>query len=175
VRVIDEGGNALGVLPVVEAIRIASARGFDLVEIAPNSNPPVCKIIDYGKYNYERQKKEKLQKKHQVTMVVKEIRFNANTDKHDIEFKTRHLIQFLLDGHKVKASITYKGRMITHPEIGEKLMQEVLAKVLEVGKLESQPRMDGKLLVAYLLPDKHKIIAYKEKLAKQEAPVVENK
>lgn len=174
-RVIDEGGNALGVLPVVEAIRIASARGFDLVEIAPNSNPPVCKIIDYGKYNYERQKKEKLQKKHQVTMVVKEIRFNANTDKHDIEFKTRHLIQFLLDGHKVKASITYKGRMITHPEIGEKLMQEVLAKVLEVGKLESQPRMDGKLLVAYLLPDKHKIIAYKEKLAKQEAPVVENK
>jgi translation initiation factor IF-3 len=175
VRVIDEGGNALGVLPVVEAIRIASARGFDLVEIAPNSNPPVCKIIDYGKYNYERQKKEKLQKKHQVTMVVKEIRFNANTDKHDIEFKTRHLIQFLLDGHKVKASITYKGRMITHPEIGEKLMQEVLAKVLEVGKLESQPRMDGKLLVAYLLPDKHKIITYKEKLAKQEAPVVENK
>ena len=174
-RVIDEGGNALGVLPVVEAIRIASARGFDLVEIAPNSNPPVCKIIDYGKYNYERQKKEKLQKKHQVTMIVKEIRFNANTDKHDIEFKTRHLIQFLLDGHKVKASITYKGRMITHPEIGEKLMQEVLAKVLEVGKLESQPRMDGKLLVAYLLPDKHKTIAYKEKLAKKEAPVVENK
>jgi translation initiation factor IF-3 len=155
------------VLPTNEALRIASARGFDLVEIAPNSNPPVCKIIDYGKYNYERQKKEKLAKKNQVTMVVKEIRFNANTDKHDIEFKSRHLRQFLLEGHKVKASITYKGRMITHPEIGQKLMEQVLENVLELGKLESPPRMEGKLLIAYLLPDKHKVHAYKEKLAKQ--------
>jgi translation initiation factor IF-3 len=167
VRVIDEDGNSLGVLPTNEALRIASARGFDLVEIAPNSNPPVCKIINYGKYNYERQKKEKLVKKNQVTMVVKEIRFNANTDKHDFEFKSRHLRQFLLDGHKVKASITYKGRMITHPEIGQKLMEQVLENVLELGKLESNPRMEGKLLIAYLLPDKHKIQAYKEKLAKQ--------
>jgi len=172
VRVVDEDGNALGILPVYEAIRIASARGFDLVEIAPNSNPPVCKIIDYGKFNYERQKKEKLQKKHQVTMNVKEIRFNANTDKHDIDFKTRHLKQFLLEGHKVKASITYKGRMITHPEIGEKLMQEVLAKVLEVGKLESPPKMDGKLLIAFILPDKQKINSYKEKLSKQESGAI---
>ncbi len=166
-RVIDEDGNSLGVLPTHEALRIASARGFDLVEIAPNSNPPVCKIINYGKYNYERQKKEKLVKKNQVTMVVKEIRFNANTDKHDIEFKSRHLRQFLIEGHKVKASITYKGRMITHPEIGQKLMAQVLENVLELGKLESNPRMEGKLLIAYLLPDKHKIQAYKEKLAKQ--------
>jgi translation initiation factor IF-3 len=101
-------------------------------------------------------------------MNVKEIRFNANTDKHDIDFKTRHLKQFLLDGHKVKASVTYKGRMITHPEIGEKLMQEILANVLEVGKLESPPRMDGKLLIAFILPDKQRILAYKDKLAKQE-------
>lgn len=154
-------------MPTNEALRIASARGFDLVEIAPNSNPPVCKIIDYGKFNYERQKKEKLAKKNQVTMVVKEIRFNANTDTHDIEFKSRHLRQFLLEGHKVKASITYKGRMITHPEIGQKLMEQVLENVLELGKLESPPRMEGKLLIAYLLPDKHKVQAYKEKLAKQ--------
>ncbi len=166
-RVIDEDGNSLGVLPTNEALRIASGRGLDLVEIAPNSNPPVCKIINYGKYNYERQKKEKLVKKNQVTMVVKEIRFNANTDKHDIEFKSRHLRQFLIEGHKVKASITYKGRMITHPEIGQKLMEQVLENVLELGKLESTPRMEGKLLIAYLLPDKHKIQAYKEKLAKQ--------
>ncbi len=153
-------------MPTSEALRIAAARGFDLVEIAPNSSPPVAKIIDYGKYNYERQKKEKLAKKNQVTMNVKEIRYNANTDKHDLEFKSRHLRQFLLDGHKVKASITYKGRMITHPEIGQKLMQEVLDRVLELGKLESNPRMEGKLLIAYLLPDKNKIQVYKDKLAK---------
>ncbi|HEY5536783.1 MAG TPA: translation initiation factor IF-3 [Ignavibacteria bacterium] len=163
----DEDGNSLGVLPTNEALRIAIARGFDLVEIAPNSSPPVAKIIDYGKYNYERQKKDKLAKKNQVTMNVKEIRYNANTDTHDFEFKSRHLRQFLLDGHKVKASITYKGRMITHPEIGQKLMQEVLERVLELGKLESNPRMEGKLLIAYILPDKNKIQLYKEKLAKQ--------
>jgi len=163
VRVIDDEGNSLGVLPINEAIRIATARGFDLVEIAPGSKPPVCKVIDYGKYNYERHKKEKLQKKHSATMNVKEIRFNANTDKHDLEFKSRHLKQFLLEGHKVKASITFKGRMITHPEIGEKLMEEVLSRLLDVGKLESPQRMEGKMLIAYLLPDKHKIQAYKDK------------
>ena len=164
-----------GVLPTNEALRIAIARGFDLVEIAPNSSPPVAKIIDYGKYNYERQKKDKLAKKNQVTMNVKEIRYNANTDTHDFEFKSRHLRQFLLDGHKVKASITYKGRMITHPEIGQKLMQEVLERVLELGKLESNPRMEGKLLIAYILPDKNKIQLYKEKLAKQTSEEKKNK
>jgi translation initiation factor IF-3 len=135
-----------------------------LVEVSPNAKPPVCKICDYGKFNFERHKKEKLQKKHQSVMTIKEIRFSANTDKHDTEFKCRHLKQFLLDGHKIKVTVIYKGRMITHPEIGQKLMEEILSKILEVGKLESSPRMEGKFFIAYLIPDKNKITAYKEKL-----------
>ena len=142
------------------------SRGLDLVEISPNARPPVCKIADYGKYNYERQKKEKLTKKNQTVVTIKEIRFNANTDTHDIEFKTKHLKQFLIDGHKVKADVVFKGRMITHPEIGRKLMDEVLAELMEIGKLESPPKMEGKMLVAYLVPDKNKLVTYKAKQAK---------
>lgn len=145
-----------------EALQIAGARGLDLVEISPNSKPPVCKVVDYGKFNYERQKKEKLAKKHQHVMHIKEIRFNPNTDKHDIDFKTKHLRQFLIEGHKVKAYIMFKGRMITHPEIGKKLMEEIVEKLNDIGKLESPPKMEGKQLFAYFLPDKHKIHLYKE-------------
>jgi translation initiation factor IF-3 len=149
-----------------EALRLAISRNLDLVEIAPNSKPPVCKIINYGKYNYERQKKEKTQKKNQNVMTVKEIRFNANTDSHDIDFKTKHLRQFLFDGHKIKATVLYKGRMITHPEIGKKLMEEILEKLTDVGKLESPPKLEGKMLTAYLIPDKNKITAYNNRIAK---------
>jgi translation initiation factor IF-3 len=147
-----------------DALSIAYSRGLDLVEISPKSKPPVCKIIDFGKYNYEKQKKDKLAKKNQSVIQVKEIRFNANTDTHDIEFKTKHLRQFLMDGHKIKASVIYKGRMITHPEIGEKLMNEVLEKLKDVGKIESAPKMEGKMLIAYLVPDKAKIASHKSKL-----------
>lgn len=146
-----------------DALSIAYSRGLDLVEISPKSKPPVCKIIDFGKYNYEKQKKDKLAKKNQSVIQVKEIRFNANTDTHDIDFKTKHLRQFLMDGHKVKASVIYKGRMITHPEIGEKLMNEVLEKLKDIGKIESAPKMEGKMLITYLVPDKAKIASYKSK------------
>ena len=162
-------------MPSHEALRLAQSRSLDLVEIAPNSKPPVCKVIDYGKYNYERQKKDKLQKKNQSVMSVKEIRFNANTDSHDIEFKTKHLKQFLFDGHKVKTSVLYKGRMITHPEIGQKLMEEVLAKVLDIGKLESKPKLEGKMLTAFVVPDKNKISAYNAKIAKMNKPKTADK
>ncbi len=153
-------------MPSHEALKFALSRSLDLVEIAPNSKPPVCKVIDFGKYNYERQKKDKLQKKNQNVMTVKEIRFNANTDSHDIDFKTKHLRQFLFDGHKVKTSVLYKGRMITHPEIGQKLMEEVLAKVLDIGKLESKPKLEGKMLTTYVVPDRNKIMVFNAKLAK---------
>jgi translation initiation factor IF-3 len=146
-----------------DALGIAFSRGLDLVEIAPKSKPPVCKIIDFGKYNYEKQKKDKLAKKNQTVIQVKEIRFNANTDTHDIEFKTKHLRQFLMDGHKVKASVIYKGRMITHPEIGEKLLAEVLDKLKDIGKVEAKPKMEGKMLITFLVPDKAKIASLKSK------------
>jgi translation initiation factor IF-3 len=154
-------------MPPHEALRIAFSKGLDLVEIAPKSKPPVCKIVEYGKYNYERQKKDKLTKKNQVVILVKEIRFNANTDTHDIDFKTKHIRQFLKDGNKVKASVIYKGRMITHPEIGQKLMEEILDKVKDVAKIEAPPKMEGKMLIVYLMPDKAKIAAL-EKAGNQE-------
>lgn len=160
---IDNNGVSLGVMSNYDALGIAFSRGLDLVEIAPKSKPPVCKIIDFGKYNYEKQKKDKLAKKNQSVIQVKEIRFNANTDTHDIEFKTKHLRQFLMDGHKVKASVIYKGRMITHPEIGEKLLAEVLDKLKDIGKVESKPKMEGKMLITFLVPDKSKIASLKSK------------
>lgn len=153
-----------------EALQTARARGLDLIEISPTSKPPVCKIADYGKYNYERQKKEKAAKKHQHVMHIKEIRFNPNTDKHDIEFKTKHLRQFLLEGHKVKAYVMFKGRMITHPEIGRKLMDDIVEKLGDIGKLESPPKMEGKQLFAYFLPDKNKVQTYKDSQLKQNKP-----
>ncbi len=162
----DEDGNALGVMTSLEALQTARSKGLDLIEISPTSKPPVCKIADYGKYNYERQKKEKLTKKHQHVMHIKEIRFNPNTDKHDIDFKTKHLRQFLLDGHKVKAFVMFKGRMITHPEIGRKLMDELVENLSDIGKLESPPKMEGKQLISYFLPDKNKIQMYRDSLAK---------
>lgn len=168
----DEDGNSLGVMTSQEALYISRSRGLDLVEISPNSRPPVCKIVDYGKFNYERQKKEKIAKKNQHVMHIKEIRFNPNTDTHDIDFKTKHLRQFLLEGHKVKAYVMFKGRMITHPEIGEKLMNEIVEKLSDIGKLEAPPKMEGKTLFAYFLPDKHKVQVYKETLAKAGKPAV---
>lgn len=162
-------------MPINDALYISRSRVLDLVEISPNSKPPVCKIVDYGKFNYERQKKERLAKKHQHVMNIKEIRFNPNTDKHDIEFKTKHLRQFLLDGHKVKAYVMFRGRMITHPEIGEKLMNEIVEKLSDISKLEAPPKMEGKTLFTYFLPDKHKVQVYKDNLAKGQKPEKELK
>ncbi len=140
-----------------DALKLAQGKQMDLIEINPNSKPPVCKIAEYGKYNYERQKREKLAKKNQANIELKEIRFNPNTDKHDIEFKTKHLRQFLIEGHKVKATVTFKGRMITHPEFGKQLMADIVAKLEDISKIESPPRMEGKQLIAYFIPDKNKI------------------
>ena len=109
-RVIDQEGGQLGVFLIKDAIRVASERHLDLVEIAPKADPPVCKIIDFGKFKYEQQKREKTQKKNQVVSVLKEIRFHPNTDVHDFEFKTKHAINFLQDGDKVKAVVMFKGR-----------------------------------------------------------------
>lgn len=168
---IDENGDALGVLSNFEAKKLAQEKGLDLIEISPNSNPPVCRISDYGKFNYERQKKEKEAKKNQVVMTVKEVRFNPNTDTHDIEFKTKHLYQFLMEGHKVKAYVMFKGRMITHPEFGRKLMDDIVNKLSEVGKLEATPKMEGKQLIAYFMPDKAKIAAI-NKFRQREAKLI---
>ena len=145
---------------------MARSKDLDLIEVSPNAKPPVCKIGDFGKYNYEKQKKEKEQKKSKTSTQLKEIRFHPNTDTHDMDFKCRHLVDFLVQGHKVKATIIFIGRMMVHQDIGRKLMDEILEKLTVVGKIEQPPKMEGRYLTVMLIPEKKKIDEYKKSLEK---------
>lgn len=128
----------------------------DLVEIAPQAKPPVCKIINYGKFRYEIQKKEKLQKKHQVVSVLKEIRFHPNTDVHDFEFKAKHAVNFLLDGNKVKATVMFKGREMAYTELGEELLKRFIERTEEVSKVETPIKLEGRNMAVMLVPTSKK-------------------
>jgi translation initiation factor IF-3 len=122
------------------------------VEIAPQAKPPVCKIIDFGKFRYEQQKKEKLQKKNQQVSVLKEIRFHPNTDVHDFDFKTRHAVNFLEEGNKVKATVVFKGREMAYVELGENLLKRFLDRVKDVAKVEIDPKMEGRNMSLIVVP-----------------------
>jgi translation initiation factor IF-3 len=122
------------------------------VEIAPQAKPPVCKIIDFGKFRYELQKKEKLQKKNQQISVLKEIRFHPNTDVHDFDFKTRHAINFLEEGNKVKATVVFKGREMAYVELGENLLKRFLERIQDVAKVEVEPKMEGRNMSLIVVP-----------------------
>jgi translation initiation factor IF-3 len=126
------------------------------VEIAPQAKPPVCKIIDFGKFRYELQKKEKIQKKNQVISVLKEIRFHPNTDVHDFDFKTRHAINFLEEGNKVKATVVFKGREMAYVEQGEDLLKRFLERVQDVAKVEVEPKMEGRNMSLIVVPNAKK-------------------
>jgi translation initiation factor IF-3 len=130
--------------------------GLDLVEIAPKADPPVCKIIDFGKFKYEQQKKEKQQRKHQQTTAMKEIRFHPNTDTHDFDFKTRHAIEFLEDGNKVKATVRFKGREMAYTEKGADLLKRFIDEVGEIAKVETPINMEGRFMHVIVVPDKSK-------------------
>lgn len=156
IRVIDSDGNMLGILPTREALKLAEERELDLVEIAPQAKPPVCKIIDFGKFSYEIQKKEKLAKKHQQQQLMKEIRFKWRTDTHDFNFKVRHAKDFLEDGNKVKASVMFRGREITHHEIGKELLERFVLDLQDIAKVDSPIKMEGKNLSVILSPAKSK-------------------
>jgi len=162
VRVVDAQGSPLGVLPRREALSIALEREVDLVEIAPQANPPVCKIIDYGKFIYEQTKREKQQKKAQTHSTLKEVRFKAGTDTHDFDFKTRHAREFLEEGHKVKATVMFKGREILHKELGEELLQRFIDALADVAKIDQPMRMEGRFLGVMLAPDIKKPVKKKE-------------
>ena len=149
---IDTEGKQLGVFLIKDARRLASEKGKDLVEIAPQAKPPVCKIIDFGKFRYEIQKKEKIQKKNQQVSVLKEIRFHPNTDVHDFDFKTRHAINFLQDGNKVKATVVFKGREMAYVEQGENLLKRFLDRVDDVAKIEVEPKMEGRNMSLIVVP-----------------------
>jgi translation initiation factor IF-3 len=139
-----------------EAIRAATDIGSDLIEIVPNAEPPVCKIMDFGKYKYELAKKEKLQKKHQHVTQVKEIRFHPNTDTHDFDFKVRHARAFLDEGDKVKATVVFKGREIAYKELGAELLVRFTESIADIAKVEAAPKMEGRQMIAYYVADKTK-------------------
>jgi translation initiation factor IF-3 len=156
VRVIDDDGGQLGVMPPQQAIRAAEEKGLDLVEVAPNGDPPVCRIMDYGKYRYQMKRKAHEAKKHQRSVTVKEVKFRPNTDEHDYEFKKNHIIRFLKQGDKVKANVWFRGREIVHKEIGRALIQRLVEELEEIGAVENRPKMEGNNLVAIFAPIKEK-------------------
>ncbi|MBD3615961.1 MAG: translation initiation factor IF-3 [Gracilimonas sp.] len=136
------------------ALEIAASYNLDLVEVAPKAKPPVCKVIDYGKFMYEKKKKEKEAKKKQHTISVKELRFRPNTDDHDLEFKTRHAREFLEGGDKVKATVQFRGRDMLYTEKGELLLLQLAKDLSDVGKIESKPNMEGRRMIMMITPSK---------------------
>jgi translation initiation factor IF-3 len=146
----------VGVYPLQDALRMAQEQALDLVEISPNADPPVCKIIDYNKFLYEKKKKEKEMKAKSKASEVKEIRFTPNTDDHDFDFKAKHAEKFLKDGDKVKAYVQFKGRAIQFKERGELLLLKFAERLNEVGVLEGLPKMEGKRMLAIWAPKSQK-------------------
>ncbi len=143
-RAIDSDGKQLGVIATGQALALASQQGLDLVEAAPNANPPVCKITDFGKYKYEQTKREREARKHQHATKLKEIKLRLNIDPHDYDTKMNHMREFLKEGMKVKVSLFFRGRENAHPELGEKLMQKVMVDVEGSGRCEVMPKLIGK-------------------------------
>ncbi len=154
VRVIDDQNAQLGIMPPQQALRIAEERGLDLVEVAPTAQPPVCRIMDYGKYLYQLNKKLHEAKKHQKNITVKEVKFRPNTDDHDYDFKKNHIIRFLKQGDKVKATVFFRGREIVHQGIGRALLERLVEELAEIGAVEARPKMEGPNLIAIFTPKK---------------------
>ena len=156
IRVVDHLGKMLGIMTLQAALKIAEEQEMDLVEISPQAKPPVCKIIDFGKFSYEIQKREKLQRKQQVQQQMKELRFKWRTDTHDFNFKTRHAREFLLAGNKVKGTVIFRGREIMHQEIGKELLERFVLALEDIAKVEQTIKTEGKFLSVVLIPDKTK-------------------
>ena len=143
IRVIDDTGQQLGIMPPPQALAIAKQKGLDLVEISPTASPPVCRIMDFGKYQYQEQKRAREARKHQKVIEVKEIKFRPKVDEHDYQFKKKHIDRFLSEGDKVKATIFFRGREMAHPEIGRRILERLIEELSEVAVAETAPRQEG--------------------------------
>ncbi|HAX36027.1 MAG: translation initiation factor IF-3 [Anaerotignum faecicola] len=152
IRLIDENGEQLGIVSSREAQKIADERKLDLVKIAPTAKPPVCRIMDYGKYKFDQAKKEKEARKKQKTVDVKELRLSPSIDTHDVQVKVKKANEFLKDGDKVKISIRFRGREIGHSKVGMQIMEDFAKATEEFGTVDKQPKMEGKSLVMFLAP-----------------------
>lgn len=152
VRLIDENGKQLGIVPTFDAIRMARERDLDLVEVSPKTTPPVCKIMDYGKYKYQIAKKAQEARKKQTVIQIKEMKLGLKIEEHDLGFKIRHMREFLEDGCKVKIVIMFRGREILHMDMGEKLTGKIIESLKDVGELEQKPKFDGRNIVMVFAP-----------------------
>jgi translation initiation factor IF-3 len=152
VRVIGADGAQIGVIPTHEALKLAEEAGLELVEVNPRAAPPVCKIMDFGKFKYETSKKEKASRRHQSTIVLKEIKLRPKTDEHDFDFKVKHIRRFLAEGNKCKLVIVFRGREIVHPETGQAMLDSVVKTVGDVAMVEQRPMMEGRRMVMVIGP-----------------------
>ena len=155
VRVVSAEGEQLGIMTIQEALEAARSREFDLVEVAPEANPPVCRIMDFGKYKYTQARRQKEARKKQTTISVKEVKMGPKTEKHDFEFKVKHVRRFLEEGHKAKATVRFKGREMAHTELGWKMLNKMVEAVADIAVTENNPRMEGRMLHIMLSPKAH--------------------
>jgi translation initiation factor IF-3 len=152
VRVINPDGVQLGIMSSQEALQTAMSLGLDLVEVAPDAKPPVCRIMDYGKYRYEQSKKAKDARKKQTVIQIKEVKMRPKTDEHDLEFKTRHIEKFLKEGNKAKVTMIFRGREVMHTNLGRKLLDKLAEDLKDSAIIEQLPRLEGKNMVMILAP-----------------------
>lgn len=155
IRVVDEAAGQLGIMTPEQALELARSRELDLVEVAPGANPPVCRIMNYGKFQYQKSKRAHEAKKHQKQVIMKEVKFRPKTEEHDFQFKKNNIVRFLEEGNKAKATVVFRGREMTHQELGRKLMDKLVDELKEIAEPERPPKMEGYALVAIFLPKKH--------------------
>lgn len=152
VRLVGAAGEQIGIKPLREALQMAIDLNLDLVNVAPTAKPPVCRIMDYGKFRYEQQKKEKEARKNQKIVDIKEVWFRSNIEEHDFQTKLRNVIKFLKDGDKVKCSVRFRGREIAHSDIGKKILDRVKDEVAEISSIERLPKLEGRSMIMILAP-----------------------
>jgi len=151
VRVIADDGGQLGVMTPQDALRMAQQKELDLVEVAPTANPPVCRIMDYGKYRYMQKKKQQESRKKSTAVILKEVKVGAMTSTHDVDFKVGHIREFIGEGHRVKVSVFFRGRSITHPELGRSMLDKIAEKVSDVATIEQHARLEGRSMSMMLV------------------------
>jgi translation initiation factor IF-3 len=150
--VIEADGKQSGIMPLGEALRLAEGKELDLVEVSPTATPPVCRIMDYGKFRYLQKKKVQESRKNQTQVLVKEVKLGSRTSEHDLDFKVNHIRRFLEKKQRVKVSVLFRGREITHPEIGREMLDKVVEKVQDIGSLDGQARMEGRNMSVLVVP-----------------------
>ncbi len=148
-------GEQLGILPIDRALEAAAQQGLDLVEVAPEATPPVCRIMDFGKYKYLQARRQKEARKKQTIIQVKEVKIGPKTDAHDFEFKAKHIRRFLDEGNKAKVSVRFRGREMAHTQLGWKMLQRMAEALADVGVIEHRPKMEGRMLTMILSPKRH--------------------